>query len=398
MVAMVALCFWSFFDVLVFDSQKKERRKKEGVKAGLTTDKVKGRYRVPSTMDEYVAQALALPPDGQLPTLLGIALILGLGKGGVPGLATVATAATVLTAPSSVPGGLGFAVALQVPILAIIDVYAAWLHSTALDWPTVWLLLPTSFVGMGLGQMIDQYMTDRGARLLVGCILLTILALRTWKDVAAVLCPKWAIKHHLGESKERKIEEGKMSEDEDDDDTNTNKNEREAFLDNDGIEMNEMHTSNVDIEGGEAGIATNKSKSVKRTRRRPTVKSRRTDFTWACIVGLIGGAATMLTNSMGPILNVYLLSVRELSPQSYIGTRAMFFCFLNMGKIPMRFMSGTLGWPMVKVAAGLGIVSVVGVFCAKPIMMSMEERTFVRLELAVVAFAGLRLCYMGLLV
>ena len=39
-------------------------------------------------MDEYVRQASSLPPAGQLPTLVGIALILGLGKGGVPGLAT----------------------------------------------------------------------------------------------------------------------------------------------------------------------------------------------------------------------------------------------------------------------------------------------------------------------
>uniref|UniRef100_A0A7S0FIN2 Membrane transporter protein n=1 Tax=Minutocellus polymorphus TaxID=265543 RepID=A0A7S0FIN2_9STRA len=318
-------------------------------------------------MDEYVTQALALPPDGQLPTLLGIALILGLGKGGVPGLATVATAATVLT---------------------------AWLHSTALDWPTVWLLLPTSFIGMGLGQMIDKHMTDRGARLLVGCILLAILTLRTWKDVAAVLCPRWAIEHHLGDSKERKIEEGKVSEDEDEvDDDETNEKEREAFLDN------EIEMYDVDIEDGKSGInkpATPMHRKRLRTRRRTSSQSQRTPYVWACIVGFVGGAATMLTNSMGPILNVYLLSVRKLSPQPYIGTRAVFFCFLNMGKIPMRFMSGTLGWPMIQVAAGLGLVSVIGVFCAKPIMMAMDERTFVRLELAVVAFAGLRLCYMGL--
>ena len=51
----------------------------------------------------------------------------------------------------------------------------------------------------------------------------------------------------------------------------------------------------------------------------------------------------MLTNAMGPILNVYLLSVVQLSPTAYIGTRAMFFCFLNVGKIPMRFAAGTLG-------------------------------------------------------
>ena len=42
-----------------------------------------------TTMDEYVAYASSLPPSGQLPTLTFIALILGLGKGGVPGLGEI---------------------------------------------------------------------------------------------------------------------------------------------------------------------------------------------------------------------------------------------------------------------------------------------------------------------
>ena len=110
----------------------------------------------------------------------------------------------------------------------------------------------------------------------------------------------------------------------------------------------------------------------------------------------MGGMATMLTNSMGPILNVYLLSIAELTPQSYVGTRAMFFCFLNVGKLPIRVMGGSLGLPMMPLAFGLGAVSVLGVFLAKPIMLSINERLFVKLELSVVAFAGLRLCYMGI--
>lgn len=104
----------------------------------------------------------------------------------------------------------------------------------------------------------------------------------------------------------------------------------------------------------------------------------------------------MLTNSMGPILNVYLLSVAELSPQSYVGTRAMFFCFLNMGKLPMRVMGGTIGAPMLPLIGGCGLVSILGVLLAKPIMLGMSEKTFVRLELGVVAFAGLRMCYLGI--
>ena len=99
----------------------------------------------------------------------------------------------------------------------------------------------------------------------------------------------------------------------------------------------------------------------------------------------------MLTNAMGPILNVYLLSVVQLSPTAYIGTRAAFFCFLNCGKLPMRFLNGTLGWTMIPLAGLLGLISVIGVMGAKPIMLSMSEANFVRLELAVVAFSGIRL-------
>mmetsp|Transcript_54273 Transcript_54273/g.115282 ORF Transcript_54273/g.115282 Transcript_54273/m.115282 type:complete len:359 (-) Transcript_54273:388-1464(-) len=356
-------------------------------------------------MDDYVKIASSLPPSGQLHTLTGIALVLGLGKGGVPGLATVATAATVLTAPSGVAGGLGFAVALMVPILTAIDVYAAWLHRLSLDWPTVWLLLPTSFIGMVIGQVADKYVTDQGARLLVGAILLGILSLRTWKDVAAYLFPAWSIRHHLsGDSREHKINvEGKGSMDEE---------EAECMLKKLNVENRDDmsdSSSHLDMDGGGGeGVVARKEKATTASspskpeagigrRKKKQQVGPATRFAWACAVGLVGGAATMLTNSMGPILNVYLLSVAKLSPESYVGTRAMFFCFLNLGKLPLRVMGGTLGMPMLPLASGLGAVAVLGVFLARPIMLGMEERTFVKLELGVVAFAGLRLCYMGLM-
>ena len=355
-------------------------------------------------MVEYVSFATSFPPNGQLPTLSFIALILGLGKGGVPGLATIATAATVLTAPPQIIGGLGYAVALMVPILTMIDIYAAYLHRSSLDWSTVWLLLPTSFIGMILGQMLDKHMSDNGARLLVGIILLCILALRTWKDVTIFLFPKWAIQKQLsGDSKEHKESiEGKGSDDEHEKKRKSTHNDEESERlltnnKNNEFDKKKDHSSHLDIDDGSASsnvpITTPTTTSSRRRKKQltPTTK-----FLWACIVGIIGGAATMLTNSMGPILNVYLLSVAELSPSSYVGTRAMFFCFLNLGKLPIRVMGGTLGMQMVPLATGLGLVAVVGVFLAKPIMLGMNEKTFVKLELGVVAFAGLRLCYMGL--
>ena len=274
----------------------------------------------------------------------------------------------------------------MVPILTMIDIYAAYLHRLELDWTTVWLLLPTSFVGMIIGQLLDKHLTDVGARLLVGVILLCILALRTWKDVIRFLCPKFAIKHQLsGDSKEHKAEvEGKGSMD-------LNDEEAKELLNEINKDDNSSSSNHLEIDDGRPPSAP-----ITKISRRKKQLSSTTKLLWACIVGLIGGAATMLTNSMGPILNVYLLSVAELSPAAYVGTRAMFFCFLNLGKLPIRVMGGTLGVAMIPLATGLGIVAVVGVFLAKPIMLGMNEKTFVKLELAVVAFAGLRLCYMGL--
>jgi len=238
---------------------------------------------------------------------------------------------------------------------------------------------------MIIGQLLDKHLTDVGARLLVGVILLCILALRTWKDVIRFLCPKFAIKYQLsGDSKEHKAEvEGKGSMDLSDEEAKDLLNEINKV-------DNSSSSNHLEIDDGRP------SSSPIRISRRKKQLSSTTKLLWACIVGLIGGAATMLTNSMGPILNVYLLSVAELSPASYVGTRAMFFCFLNLGKLPIRVMGGTLGVAMIPLATGLGIVAVVGVFLAKPIMLGMNEKTFVKLELAVVAFAGLRLCYMGL--
>mmetsp|Transcript_14613 Transcript_14613/g.16638 ORF Transcript_14613/g.16638 Transcript_14613/m.16638 type:complete len:312 (-) Transcript_14613:21-956(-) len=308
------------------------------------------------TQDENTVEAMqeyidfASEPRGQLMLLIFISTILGLGKGGVPGLATVATALTVTTAPMNIKGGLGYAVSLQVPILAMIDVSAAWLHNESIDWNTIWLLLPLSFVGMGFGQVLDRYMTDSLARVTVGFILLSILILKVWGDVIGYLWnifPNSRLLKRLSIGRKRKVSSHDIE------------------------SHDEVHVNETTI-----------PKSQK--------------YGWACFVGFFGGAATMLTNSMGPILNVFLLSVCKLSPTEYIGTRAMFFCFLNVGKIPMRFITGSLGLSMLPLAFGLGFFSVMGVFGAKPIMLGMNERTFVILELIVVAFAGTRLMWLGL--
>lgn len=55
------------------------------------------------------------------------------------------------------------------------------------------------------------------------------------------------------------------------------------------------------------------------------------------LMGLLGGFCTMIGNAAGPIMAVYLLSVR-LPKNAFIGTAAFFFLFINLFKLPFHFL------------------------------------------------------------
>ncbi|KAL3918540.1 MAG: hypothetical protein SGILL_004186, partial [Bacillariaceae sp.] len=259
-------------------------------------------------MTDYLAQAWSL--QGQLPLLIFIAALLGLGKGGVPGFATVATAATVATSPNNIPGGLGLAVALQVPILTMIDISAAWLHAKDLDFDTIKLLLPLSFVGMFLGQWLDKHLTDSNARMLVGVFLLLILTVQLGKD---------AMMNFLATetTSSARIPSSSPSNGSDDEELNKLIQAESGVVPSQKegtILRRRSHSDENDKALVTPPTAVHRIPSPSKPgsgARKPAL-SRNTQLFWACIVGIVGGAATMLTNAMGPILNVYLLSVVQL--------------------------------------------------------------------------------------
>ena len=55
-------------------------------------------------------------------------------------------------------------------------------------------------------------------------------------------------------------------------------------------------------------------------------------------LGLLGGFSTMIGNAAGPVMALYLLSMR-LPKNSYIGTGAWFFFIVNLSKVPMHIWS-----------------------------------------------------------
>jgi uncharacterized membrane protein YfcA len=61
-------------------------------------------------------------------------------------------------------------------------------------------------------------------------------------------------------------------------------------------------------------------------------------------LGMAGGFATMIGNAAGPIFNLYLLSMK-LPKNSFIGTGAWFFLFLNLFKVPFHIgVWKTINW------------------------------------------------------
>ena len=60
------------------------------------------------------------------------------------------------------------------------------------------------------------------------------------------------------------------------------------------------------------------------------------DYWWfGMVLGLVGGFATMMGNAAGPVMALYLLSMR-LPKNSYIGTGAWFFFIVNLSKVPLH--------------------------------------------------------------
>lgn len=59
---------------------------------------------------------------------------------------------------------------------------------------------------------------------------------------------------------------------------------------------------------------------------------------FAGTMGLLGGFSTMIGNAAGPVMALYLLSMR-LPKNVYIGTGAWFFFIVNLSKIPLHIWS-----------------------------------------------------------
>ncbi|HKJ69903.1 MAG TPA: sulfite exporter TauE/SafE family protein [bacterium] len=118
------------------------------------------------------------------------------------------------------------------------------------------------------------------------------------------------------------------------------------------------------------------------------------DYWWfAALMGLLGGFATMMGNAAGPIMAIYLLSMR-LPKNNYIGTTAWFFLIVNYLKIPFH----VLVWNTItlrSLALDLTILPAIGLGAMFGVraVRHIPERTYRIFIMSITLFAGIILFF-----
>ncbi len=110
-----------------------------------------------------------------------------------------------------------------------------------------------------------------------------------------------------------------------------------------------------------------------RTRPLPSIP---TAWWFSAVMGLLAGTTTMLANAAGPVMLVYLLSMR-LPKDEFLGTGAWFFALVNATKVPFSaglglITAGSLALDGI-LAAGVLAGAAVGILAAR----KLPERVFV---------------------
>lgn len=97
---------------------------------------------------------------------------------------------------------------------------------------------------------------------------------------------------------------------------------------------------------------------------------------FAALLGLAGGFTTMVGNAAGPIMSLYLLSMR-LPKNSYIGTGAWFFFIVNVTKIPFHVFSWkTINFDTLIIDLVVVPAIIIGVFIGIRIVRLFPEKIY----------------------
>lgn len=132
---------------------------------------------------------------------------------------------------------------------------------------------------------------------------------------------------------------------------------------------------------------------ARRLRGSPESDEERTPARWISVLtGIMAGVTTMVANASGPIMVIYLLSLR-LPKLLFIGTAAWFFFAVNLFKLPFSVGLGLITAESLAVSLRLVPFAVVGALAGRRIVLTIDQQRFEQLALALTLVAGVRLLF-----
>lgn len=113
---------------------------------------------------------------------------------------------------------------------------------------------------------------------------------------------------------------------------------------------------------------------------------------FAAVMGLLAGFTTMIANAAGPIMILYLLSMR-LPKMEFIGTGAWYFFILNSFKVPFGANLGIINGTSLMLNAALAPFVIGGAFWGRAMLPKINQKLFESIALVFAAVAGLKLLF-----
>ena len=113
---------------------------------------------------------------------------------------------------------------------------------------------------------------------------------------------------------------------------------------------------------------------------------------FAVTMGVLAGFTTLVANAAGPLMALYLLSMR-LQKMEFVGTAAVFFLLLNLFKVPFMVDLGLIN--AGSFAANLWLAPAVwlGAWAGKWLLTRIRQKLFENLAIGLSAAAGGRLLF-----
>jgi uncharacterized protein len=108
------------------------------------------------------------------------------------------------------------------------------------------------------------------------------------------------------------------------------------------------------------------------------------------LIGLLIGFTTLMSNSSGPLLVIYLLSLRT-PKMEYVGTMAVFFFILNLLKLPFVSYLGLVNGHTLLINLELAPAVLAGAWFGKWLLGKMNQRVLENITLSLAVLSGLKL-------